>query len=392
MWSAILIFVDAASAHGDEFGVSALTARTDAPEEVWAAVDGWGLIHSTDSAASFDWICDEAIGTETVYDLLAWEDGVAFVGTVDGVLRVDETCSGTSVTGLGEGFVLDLVRWQDHAVAALIGPERGGIYLCDDAGCAPTPLEGAAYYPKSLAVDGDTLWITLVHTDTLAAELYRTTDGVTFTPVHSWPDADTDPRLLWAHGDTVYLWTRPRDAASEPGFSRSTDGGATFTETFTTGYYTDPTPGSLVRDDGATVLVGSWYGARTWGSTDGGAHFTEVTETAPALKCSVDLGDHALTCNDHLADGFDISSTTDAVDFTPLTCLDEVRPAECAEATCEPYLDAWITAGAYGGGRCHPDTGDTGTPDTPPCGCETAPNAGISLLAAGLAWVARRRT
>lgn len=396
MLAAILMYVDGAAAHSPEFGVSALSARPEAPSELWAAVEGWGMIHSTDGGASFAWLCEESIGVDTVYDVLAWDEAVALAGTVDGLMRVDGECQGTSVTGLDAGFVLKLARWQGKAAVALIGPERGGVYLCDDDGCAATALEGPAFYPKSFAVDGDTLWVTLVHTDTLAAELYRTTDGVSFTEASSWPAGDTDPRVLWAQGENVYLWTRPRADTAEPGFRKSTDGGAHFTETFTAGYYTDSAPGFLVRDEGKTVLLGSWFGARTWASTDSGASFVEVSDTAPAVKCGLDLGDHALVCTDHLADGLDVASTTDAEEFTPITCLEEVEPSECAAEACEPYVDAWVTAAAYGGGGCHPEEEESGTPDDPPpCGCasgEGVSTAGALVAAAALLarWRLRR--
>lgn len=391
-----LLFVAAAMAHGDSFELVRLSARPEAPEELWGVVDGWGIVHSEDGGQRWGWLCEEAIGSTAVYDVLAWQEGSALLGTVDGLLQVDDTCIGQSVGGLPEGFVLTLARRGEEAMVALVGSESGGVYRCGPETCVATSLVGAGYFPKSIVVDGDTVWATVVHTGSeegLAAELWTSADGQEFTVAHAWPDGDVDPRVIHAQGASVYTWLRPRTEATLPGFAWSADGGATFTTTFTTGYYTDPTPGFLVTGGGGTVLIGSWYGARTWRSVDAGGSFEEVSLEAPALRCGLAQADRALVCTDHLVDGFDIAATTDGVSFSPELCLEEVEAAACVTETCAPYADSWRAASALGGGRCQfPD--DAGeTPDDPPCGCAEGGGSAnlLPLGAAGLLAARRRR-
>jgi hypothetical protein len=388
-------FVPSVRAHSDTFELFTLSANPAEPDELWGVVDGWGLVHSTDGGGEWGWLCEEAIGSTSVYDVLAWRPNVALVGTVDGLIRVGEDCTGTSVGDLPEGFVLRLARRHDEALVALIGPESGGVYRCDDDACVATSLVGPGYYPKSLWVDGDTAWVTVVHTgaeDGLRAELWRSDDGAVFSEVHAWPDGDVDPRVIHAAGDTVYAWLRPRSDAAVPGFARSTDGGTTFTTTFTTGYYTDSTPGVLVLDGGATVLVGSRAGARTWVSRDGGASFEEQSLDLPALKCGLSLPGRGLVCSDHLVDGFDVAETADGVAFTPVLCLEEVEAAACAEAACEAAADAWRAAAATGGGRCAAPEDSGAAPEPDPCGCASAgmADALLPLLAGWVAGLRRR--
>ncbi len=393
MWLGLLWMLDNAVAHSPNYGTLSLSAQPGAPDELWANTDGWGLLHSGDGGATWGWLCEESVGTTGIYDVLAWAEGTALVGTTTGLVRVGDGCVGESVAGLDPGFVLRVVRWGEVAAVALIGPESGGIYLCDDAGCVATSLIGAGYYPKSLVVSGDTLWVSLVHTDTLVAELYRTTDGVDFELRHTWPEGDVDPRVVVASDDRVGIWTRPRSDAAVPAFEVSRDGGATFSRTLEVGYYTDPAPGTLILEQGAVVFVGSYYGARTWRSDDGGDSFEEVSAAAPAIRCGLDLGDRALVCTDHLADGYDLAETANGLDFTPTTCLEDVSAAECARAACEPYVDAWVSAGAYGGGGCDPEVEDSAeAPASEDCGCGAGePAAAAAALAAGALVLRRRR-
>ena len=381
---ALLLLRSAALAHSTEFGVTQLSAREEAPEEVWAASEGWGVLHSTDGGVSWGWLCEESIGASSVYDVLAYAPGVALVATQSGLLRVGADCSSTEVAGLPEGFVLQLVSYAGVAAATVVTAEgRGGVYLCTDTECAPTELEGEGYFPKSLFVEEDRLWATLVHTETLASELLVSADGEAFAVVHAWPNGDTDPKVLWARGESLFLWLRPRSSSGEPGFYVSRDGGESFEGTLLAGYYTDPSANALVLDEGETVLVGSYYGARTWRSTNGGAEFADVSADTPALRCALPLATGALLCADHLADGLDVAYTPDGLDFTPLACLEDVAPSACAAEACAPYVSAWDAAAAYGGGKCDPEV-DTGSGEPePPCGCSSTADSlpGLGLIA-----------
>ncbi|MSQ02562.1 MAG: hypothetical protein EXR71_11860 [Myxococcales bacterium] len=376
---------NSAWAHSPTFGMAAMSARMDAPAEVWGMTDGWGLAHSLDGGTSWTWLCEEAVGIDTVYDVLAYADGVALTATAGGLLRVDDACAGRALDGVPAGFAFAVTAYGGGAAAAVIGPDEGGVVFCDDERCTPSALWQPRLYPKALVVDGETLWASVVWTDTLASGLFRSTDGLTFEEVYRWPPGQVDPRVVFAAGDDVLVWTRPRSEAALPALEKSVDGGRTFLRTFEQGFHTDATPGVLV--DGSVVLLGTWFGARTWRSDDLGGSFVEVSAEAPAIRCGVRVGDAVLTCADHLADGYSVATTDDLVHFAPLACLEESLPAACAEAACAPYVDAWVSAGAYGGGRCGVDSGEPAEP--PPeagCGCSGwgSTGGGLGLLGVGL--------
>lgn len=377
-----------AFAHSSSFGPTKLRALPSDPNEIWAVAEGWGVLYSNTGGTDWTWLCEESVGTTTVYDVLPWEPGVALVATTTGVVRVGPECAATPLTGLPAGFVLVLERWGEQAIAGWIGDGTGGLYACDGSACVATEVVGEYYFPKSLLADGDTLWATLVRTDTLGAQLLQMKDS-TVLVAQDYPNGDTDPRLVYASGDTVHLWVRPRSDATVPDYRISEDAGGTFRSTFSTGFYTDPAPGVVVRDAGQTVILGSYFGARTWRSENGGESFSEVSADAPAVKCGIDLDGRTLICADHLADGFSVAVSTDGLSFDPIACFEDVLPAECAAETCTESLAAWTSAAAYGGGQCDAAV-DTGGSDEPePCGCQEG--TAIGLLFPLVAWLRRGR-
>lgn len=387
----LILLANWAAAHSSSFGPTKLRSLPGSTSELWAVAEGWGVLYSSNGGEEWGWICEEKLATTTVYDVAAWSEGVALAATTTGIVRIDTACGATPLAGLPEGFVLTLERWGTHVAAGWIGNGEGGIYRCSDTTCEPTAWMGPAYFPKSMYADGDTLWATSVHTDTLKAELVRlNADDAAVT--HEFPNGDSDPRVVYAAGENVHLWVRPRTDTSVPDYRLSSDGGTTFESTFSTGFYTDPAPGVVVRDEGETVLLGSYYGARTWRSDNGGLSFAEVTDTAPSVRCGLDLGGRTLVCADHLADGFDVAESSDGRSFTPLACFEEVVPLECAAEACDAAYDAWVTAAAYGGGKCEVvlDSADV-PPETPPCGCNAGSGATAGIAAALVGLLRRKK-
>ncbi|MDP2304907.1 MAG: hypothetical protein Q8P18_02650, partial [Pseudomonadota bacterium] len=236
-------------------------------------------------------------------------------------------------------------------------------------------------------------WVTVVYVDTLVSELWRSDDGTSWTLAHTWADGDSDPRVLLADGDRLLVWRRTRAEADTPELLVSEDGGVTFTSTFSTGWYTDSTPGLVALED--ALLLGSVQGARTWRSEDDGESWSEVSQHVPAVRCGDTVGGVGYACGDHLQDGFDLSRTTDGHTWTPLACLEDTLPAECAASTCDPLLSAWQVAGSYGGGECEtiivPPVVE-GDDDETTCACGGS-DAGAAWLVLGLyGWRRRSRT
>lgn len=357
----MILLAGAAWAHGVGFETTAVSVLPDDPSELWAAMEDWGVVRSTDGGATWTWTCEEAIGTSRVYDVLAVGPGEAVAGTADGLVRMGEAIE--PVAGLPEGaFVPVLARRDEGWLALAIGAEEGGVWTCDDAGCVATDLVAPGLFPKSAVTDGDTSWVTTVDEATLAAALSRSEDGATWVPVAAWPDGDLDPTVLHADGDTLLVWVRPRVTGPSAQLLRSDDGGATFAEVLALGTWTDDAPGLVAV--GGRVVVGSAVGARTWASDDDGRTWTEVSLDAPSVRCGETLGDRAWACAEHVNDGFDLSVSDDGVWWTPVACLEEAEPAEA----CLDRAEAWDAAAATGGGRCGVEVGPAAE-ETRGCGC-----------------------
>lgn len=360
---ALLAAAPEARAHGSRFSISAISIAPDDPDTWWANANGWGVVRTSDAGNTWTWRCEEGIGTASVYDLLALDHGEAVLATVDGLLRIGPGCGSEALPGLPEGAqVTVLSRGSTSFYAAIYVDGAGGLYQCvadvsgDTSGCIATDLQGP--YVKSVQVvvgdDGaDHVYATTVDVDTLAASLHVSDDGASFHAVHAWPDGDVDPHVLYAgpgeHGDRVLVWRVPRSIAAEPTLSFSDDGGVTFADVLSDGQYTDPVPGIAVA--GQTVWLGSDVG-RTWRSLDGGRHFFEVSAVEPAVRCSDRSGGRLVVCADHFADGFDVAVWEGAQRWAGAGCLDSAAVDSCGEETCEVYHDAFLTAGAYGGGAC----------------------------------------
>lgn len=361
-WTAFPAF-----AHGDRFSLSTLSIAPDAPDTWWGNANGWGVVHTTDAGANWVWQCEEGLGTQSVNDVLAWDGGTALLATADGAWLVGPSCTVSALPGLpADGVVTELARGASVAFAAVYSEGAGGVYRCDPAdGCVATSLQGL--YIKSIraSADGGKVWATTVEPASLAAALWVSDDGDSFTVVQEWPAGDVDVRVLHADAERLLVWRLPRSDAAVPTLLFSADGGGSFVDVHSDGTYTDPVPGLVVS--GNNVWLGSELG-RTWRSVDGGRHFFESSETDPAVRCGDTQGAQVLACTDHFADGFDIAVWQGGSDWEPRGCLDSAVPESCAADTCGMYQDAFVSAGAFGGGLCYAE------PD-PPAGCGAAQNA-----------------
>ncbi len=365
---ALLAWPSLAMAHGNRFSLSAISIAPDDSNTWWANANGWGVVYTTDAGASWTWRCEEGIPTQSVYDLIAVDGQRALLATSDGLETVGADCVNTPLDGLpADAFATVVARANDGYYAAIYAAGSGGLYRCAlDASpeCVATELQGL--YVKSVAVsedaDGERIYATSADATTLAERLWTSTDGQAFTAVADWPDGDVDLRILAVDDGRLWLWRIPRTSDGTPTLLFSADHGMTYAEIFSDGLYTDPVPGMAV--DGNDVWLGSDVG-RTWRSMDGGRHFSEVSDVEPAVRCSDKAGDLLLVCADHFADGFDVGIWDGGQRWAGAGCLDAAAVDSCGGDTCQNYHDAFVTAGAYGGGSCYV----TPAAGPPTCGC-----------------------
>lgn len=383
----LLLAIAVAWPHGSTFGAAQIAVAPGDPDALWVLTEGWGLAHTTDAGGTWTWLCEEALGADELYGVVATSTSTALVATRGGLVAVSDGCGASLVVGTEGVFAPFAAPAGERAIVGFIGETDGAVAVCDAAGCDATDLRLPWLFPKSALADGATYWASTVEEGSLAAALWRSTDGgASWDGVYAWPDGDTDPRVLHADGDRVLVWRRTRAAEDSPELLRSTDGGATFAPVLEVGYYTDSTPGLLALD--GTLLLGSSAGARTWRSEDDGVTWTEVSTEVPAVRCGVTVGRVGFACNDHLQDGIDVARTTDGRTWDPIACLEDALPADCAANACGSLLTSYQAAGTYGGGRCDEPIGP---PADPPagerCGCD---DGGAALALLPLLWAGRR--
>lgn len=379
------LLVTTAFAHGPTFGAAAVSVLPEDPREMWILTEGWGVAHTVDGGGEWAWICEEALGGEDLYAVLATAPGEAVVATRTGLVRVDGDCGASAIPGPeGDTFFPGVARYGGGFLGLGIGEKTDGVWLCDTTGCVATELQESGMFPKSAVADGDVAWVTVVYEDDLAAELWRG-DGESWEKVYTWPDGDTDPRLLEANGDHLVVFRRTRSEDDTPEVLVSDDGGASWSSTLEVGYFTDATPGWLKVGD--VRFIGTVAGARTWRSDDAGATWTEVSTAVPAVRCGDSVDGVGWACGDHLQDGFDLSRTEDGGTWYPVACLEQATVPTCAEASCAALEGAWDKAGAYGGGECDTVIQPPDPVEEDGCGCQ----GDAAWILGVFAWGRRRR-
>lgn len=390
----LLAALSIAWAHNAEYSLSAVSVAPDAPAEIWGVSQGWGVIHSEDGGVSWQWLCDEGLsgGGGSFYDVEALGGGRALVAGTVGLFRLDPTCDyvadptcvRTALTGLPDSSYAGLIhRFGDTLLVSVYGTnddgtDLNGAFLCSDTACEASSLTGPDIYVKSFSVDGATVWATTVTAETLAAGLWRSTDGRTWEQVASWPDASPDMRILDARGDRLLVWSQTRSESTTPGLLRSGDGGQTWAEVMAFGYFTDQVPPLLrVADSGVLILGNNTL--HTFQSIDDGATWTDLNAIhpeVPSLRCVSD--DATLICGDHFADGYDLARVV-GVTFDAFACMDDATLDPALGDSCELYYTGFISQGLLGGGECEADL----TPvDSGGCGGGGEDTAGAALLIA----------
>lgn len=379
---AVLIVALPVLAHGTIYATTGLVAAPDDPEELWALAGGWGLLHSTDGAASWEWRCEEGLGVATLYAVDSLGPGEVVLGTSAGLVRWDG--APTVASGLPADAQVGGVRRLGGAVLADVVSveEADGLYRCVADACSPTALVSDGLYVQSIAVGEAGAWVVVRESEQLHSTLWRSADGEDWTLVADWGEGADSRSILAVEGEQLWLWAQPRDPDGLPWMERSDDGGATQIRVWTSEDATSDVPVlSLIEGQ---VLFSNALG-RTWRSPDHGATWIDVSETMPLLRCAAQVGEERWICADHFADGFDVARLDGPEAWTALGCMDE---AAVADPACEAYAEAYVEAGLYGGGECDASwaPGEEAPGD---CGCGGGGAAGL-LLGLGLFQLRRR--
>ena len=417
------------------------------PEALWLRAT-FGLLHSSDAGARWDWVCERAIGFTGQEDpaLGVLPDGTVFAGLGAGL---------SSSRDGGCSWALDELPTPVNAITAAGASDAGG------ASALPiTDLSVRAAAPGAAVALAWELQPVTSSTPGYRSRFFATNDGgLTWTAYGPGLDpsvlgltldvAPSDPHRLYASGirpgaqrtaalfvstDDGASWTErpvPFDARAEQGLyiaavdpsqpelvylrtsgatsSRllvTRDAGLTFEKPFAGG----PMLGFALSPDGATIYLGGPDDG-LWVATRETLVFERRSDVP--VQCLLRTADALYACSSDLAGGFTVgASSDDGYTFVPRLLLSSVRGPLACDATSPTASCAreWpATAQRLGiddvasGGSSNGSSGSPGVSLAPSAstddgsGCAIARSAGAerwawlgAAFATGLA-VARRR-
>jgi photosystem II stability/assembly factor-like uncharacterized protein len=408
-----------AHANGRPPGTSTIHFRYGHDQDIAGGMT-FGLVISHDGGATWQWMCERAVGYGGIYDpQYIYADTALFATTFDGLHVSRDSCTFASST-FGKKFVSAVTQASDGAIFAALGdPDDGAIYRSTDDGMTFTPGASPGMpndFWQSIAVapsDTTRVYLSGFRADaTLGRKflLFRSDNAATsFTPlaVTAFTAAatstidiagisPTDPDVVFARvtkvtgnvGDAIY---------------RSTNAGVTFTKVLDV---PDSAAAFVVRKNGDVVIGTPDHGF--YRSTDGGATFQPHT-TTPGLHVSC-LAENAAgelwACTQNFGtEGMGMASSTDGVTWTSkLRYSDIQQPIACGNGTDQHdvcQIQNWCPLRAQLGitSTALPCASLTDTPPegdvTPPAGkgCCDSGAGGSNVLLAGLcaALLTRRR-
>jgi len=386
----LLLLIAGAWAHGVSFEMRAVSVSPADPAEIWGVVESMGVVWTLDGGASWSWLCQSAIGSTRVYDVLSLGDGAAVVAALGGVYGLDDGCGLETWTGLPEDSYADsLVADGDDVLVAVSGSEVGGVFRCTGGACTATGLYDAGLFVKSLIGAGSGFYATTIVTATLAGALWWSADGQRWEQRAAWEDGSVDPHVVWARDDDLLIWAIPRETTGVPELLRSQDGGLNSSAVWMGGDYTTAAATVIAVGDG--LLFGHNQGLVLW-SEDDGWTWEDRTDTLPTVVCGTDRDGVGYLCADHLYDGIDLASSADGTTWTPIACLERATLASCAAETCASAVDNWELQASLGGGRCDQIINPPAETEGPSgCGCQGKGGESAALLPITLLWGLGRR-
>jgi hypothetical protein len=339
----------------------------------------FGLLVSHDQGASWDWVCEQALGFSMAQDPsvgLLGRSAIA-VGTYGGLVTSLDTGCGWGFVGgaLSNVPVVDIVVRRDAPANAYVllskyVPSRDGgsgsyatqVFATTD-GAATWSALGAAidptYFVETIEVaKSDPLRLYVSATagygaSTTAWLLVSRDHGASWTPraipfdpmrEHAPYIAAVDP----SNADQVYV---RNGGGSTSRLFVTTDAGATFGEKWSGGAML----GFALREDGAKVYVG--------GATDGvqvasTSDFVFTKTSSTPVQCLASHGATLYACSGDKTGGFAVgASEDDGATFRPVLHLSDVRgPLACAPSTAEaqcsqywPGIHGVLTSGSDAG-------------------------------------------
>lgn len=270
----------------DGLGSNAISDVKIVQGKIYAATNG-GISVSSDDGQSFQSITTSSgLGSNSVYGLAISADGQTILaGTLDG-LSISKNggqsfVNRTSADGLYNNTVLYVAMSSDGQSIYTVN-YYGGLNKSTDGGASFTPvivpgLSSLILYGVSVSPDGQTV---LVSSTT---GLGLSTDGGTTYTVKKEADGLSNDRVMSTtyDADTGNIYV-----ATDGGLSELKQGAATFTaNTSSLGLASEDLRALMMSPDGSKIYVGSYEGGLNI-SSDNGFTFSQVTSGLPSRTVS----------------------------------------------------------------------------------------------------------
>jgi hypothetical protein len=413
-----------ASANGRSPGTSTIHFRRGAEQEIAAGMS-FGLLVSKDGGATWNWMCEEAIGYGGMYDpdYEYTPSGGLFATTYDGLKVTRDGC--TFQASNGTKFASVIAQGSDGKLYSGAS-DSGSTGVPGDAKIYRSTNDGMTWTAGSMmpGMVGD-YWISLEVAPSNSNRLYlsgyrfmagqqtlllfRSDDaGDTWQPLPTAPLAPMPLSTILIAGvsysdpNLVFARVKQADNVNGDAIYRSTDAGATWSLVLTK---TIPIS-LLVRRSGELVAgtqgdtppngsVRSTDNGATWIDLAGPPHINCLAENSAreVWACTQNYGGMAAP-----SDGYGIMKSTDLATWSPALKYQEMKaPIACAAGTvqkdrCDTQLWCGLCAqlGCVSGRpECAPaaDTGTVGDDEGKGC-CKNsatpAPGALLLVLAIGV--------
>jgi hypothetical protein len=388
---AIVALVGSAGANGRAPGTSTIHFQQGHEANIVAGLT-FGLVISHDGGATWQWMCEDAVGYGGLYDpSYAYSQSGAIFATTFGGLRVNRSGCTFDATPPGTTFVSQNVLGPDHALYfAAADPNDAKIYKSTD--------DGMTFPTSAAAAPNGTYWSSLVVAPSDPSRVYAA--GYRFSPKCDAKSANAGTACTFDAGECAG-WTTPLvpghcENEKDVLLFESIDGGTTFTALTTAGLTTSMSStievvgvsqanqdiiyarvslenGSvgdgvykintatdttwtkilakldsisfLVRSNGDLVAATPMLGASF--SSNGGTTWTELA-SPPHINCLVENAAHEVWACTHnfdtnviAIDGFGIMKTTDLATWTGVLRYQDIAgPVICAAGT--PQADTCV--------------------------------------------------
>ncbi|HEY5927572.1 MAG TPA: hypothetical protein VIV11_38070 [Kofleriaceae bacterium] len=352
-----------ANANGRDPYTSTINFRRGNDQHIMAGMT-FGLLSSKDGGATWQWMCERAVGYGGQYDpdYVYSSSGAVFGTTFDGLKVMRDGCSFVA-TPPGMTFVSKVEQGPDGAVYyAAADTADAKIYKSTDDGMtfptsanpgqpgdwwssiAVSPTNANRIYLTGYRLDGVNPKIFLMYTSTNGGTSYTAMNLTGITPLS--PNSTIEVMSISPTNEqTLYVKVTFETGSTGDSIYRSTNAGQSWTKILSKS--SNFGLAFIVRNDGTTCVagtreLGAWMSTNC--STAATPTWTDLTN-APHIGClHLDSAGTVWACTQNYAsmplnlpsDGYGIMKTTDLMTWTGVLKYQDIQaPFACAAGTVQ---------------------------------------------------------